>query len=90
MRPGEYSRQHKARPGNLEGFNKIMGKRIMLARKSKGWSQSELADKVNVSQVTICRLENGHDNISLSKFDSVLKALGIDFKWEFSPPSDPI
>ena len=36
-----------------------VGKRVAMLRKAKGWSQLELAEKLNVSDKTVSKWENG-------------------------------
>lgn len=73
----------KPRPGNNGLLNAKIGKKLKMLRVDKGMSQMELADKMGVSQVTICRVERGYDNISLSKIDSMVRALRARFSLEF-------
>lgn len=52
-----------------------MGKRIQKARKAKGWSQEQLAEKVDLSAVYIGMLERGEKTPSLEAFVAIVNAL---------------
>lgn len=53
-----------------------IGQRIRKLRREEGISQSELANRLNVSRQVISRLENGKHNPSFEKIKRVLNALG--------------
>lgn len=53
------------------------GKRVAETRKSKSMTQSELADKVNMSVVTIAYIETGKRWVRLSTLDRIAKALKV-------------
>ena len=38
---------------------KELGREIALLRKQKGWTQTELAEKIGVSRAFVCNLERG-------------------------------
>lgn len=44
-------------------------------RKRKGWTQSDLAERLNVSQQTVSRMEVNADNISWVRLHDVLNTL---------------
>lgn len=52
-----------------------MPKLIRSLRKRKGWSQIELADKLNTTQQAISRMENDASGLSLKNLFSVLAVL---------------
>ena len=54
-----------------------LGMRIKFLRKSKGWSQEDLALEANVNKNYICDLENGRRNPSLDILERIAKALNI-------------
>jgi len=56
---------------------KDVGTRIRHYRAQKGLSQSELANRVNIGQSAIYKIENGFSNTSISKLIDIAKALGI-------------
>ncbi len=51
------------------GIQKEIGRRIAQERKSYKFTQEELADKVNVSRVSIARMEGGHQLRLRTLFD---------------------
>lgn len=52
-----------------------VGQDIRVARRALGWSQTELANRAQVSRPTIARVETGV-NISTGTLEKVAKALG--------------
>ncbi len=52
-----------------------VGQDIRVARRALGWSQTELANRAQVSRPTIARVETGV-NISTGTLEKVVKALG--------------
>ena len=52
-----------------------VGRDIRVARRALGWSQTELANRAQVSRPTIARVETGV-NISTGMLEKVAKALG--------------
>lgn len=53
------------------------GKRIAEVRKSKGLTQSQLAERVNMSVVTIAYIETGKRWVRLATLDKIAQALGV-------------
>lgn len=56
---------------------KAFGRRIAEVRKSKRVTQSELAERVNMSVVTIAYIETGKRWVRLSTLDKIAKSLGV-------------
>jgi transcriptional regulator with XRE-family HTH domain len=52
--------------------------RIATIRKNKGYTQSEIAEKLHVTQVQYGRYESGKSDLSLTKFVQLIKILEID------------
>lgn len=52
-----------------------VGQDIRVARRALGWSQTELANRAQVSRPTIARVETGV-NVSTGTLEKVAKALG--------------
>ena len=48
------------------------------ARKAKGWTIDELADKADVSRMTVIRWERGETGYKYETVERVARALGID------------
>ena len=54
-----------------------VGLRIKNKRKSLGWSQEELAARMNLkSKSTICKIERGEDNLTTDNVQKYADALG--------------
>lgn len=56
---------------------RIFGERIEAARKKKGLTQEELAERVNVSQSMINHIENGNKKPSLETAVALAIELGV-------------
>ena len=56
---------------------RIFGERIEAARKKKGLTQEELAERVSVSQSMINHIENGNKKPSLETAVALANELGI-------------
>ncbi len=57
-----------------------VGLKIKQAREKRGLTQKEFADKLNISQQVISRIEGGKQNISLETLKNICLALGVNFK----------
>lgn len=53
-----------------------MGKRIQQARTAKGWTQKDLAQKVNVKPADIRDIENGTAVLNMPLISKIRKVLG--------------
>lgn len=60
------------------------GKRIRDLRKQKGWSQEELADKVDLHRTYIGAIERGEQSVSIDKIEALAKGLRISLEELFS------
>jgi putative transcriptional regulator len=58
---------------------------LILARKEKGWTQSELAKALECTKTTISNWENGYATPKLSDAFKLAKALGKDINDIFLP-----
>ncbi len=56
---------------------RIFGERIEAARKKKGLTQEELAERVSVSQSMINHIENGNKKPSLETAVALANELGV-------------
>lgn len=59
-----------------EQVRRILGERLRALRKSRGLTQTELAERAGLSRPTVSTLERGND-VSLDTFLSVLRALDL-------------
>ena len=55
-----------------------VGKRIKALRESKGISQQDLADKSNIENTNISRIEAGRVNSTLATLSKISKALDVN------------
>lgn len=68
-----------------------VGARIRQIRKTKGWSQDELAKKCGITMNFIGHIERGTRKMSLDTFASLCRELGIDadaLLWGITKPSE--
>ncbi|MEZ0611980.1 helix-turn-helix domain-containing protein [Fibrella sp. WM1] len=61
-----------------------VGEMIREARRSKGLTQKEVADVLNVSEGTYSRYESGQANLSLLTINKIVKAIGLNLKMSLS------
>ena len=55
----------------------LMGQYIQLARKDRGWSEEDLADRAGISRITLRKIEKGELNISLGFAFEVATIVGV-------------
>ena len=60
-----------------ERVNTLFGRRLAAARRSRMISQSELADRMDRSRVTIANLESGKQNVQLHQVFALAEALDV-------------
>ncbi len=65
---------------NLKTFGKI----VILLRKSRGWSQEDLASRANLHRTYIGSIERGEQNISLKNIIRLAEAFSISLADLFS------
>jgi transcriptional regulator with XRE-family HTH domain len=58
--------------------------RIKFFRGLKGWTQEDMAEKLNMSVTGYGNIERGDTNVSLLKLEEVAKVLGIELQELFS------
>jgi transcriptional regulator with XRE-family HTH domain len=57
--------------------DKSFGELVQLARKSRGWSQDRLAVELKISQVSVHRIENGEQPVTLARAVEISRLLEI-------------
>lgn len=55
----------------------IVGKRIQMLRKAKGWTQKELAERLELATGTVQQYELGKRSPSVETLQSIAKLLGV-------------
>jgi transcriptional regulator with XRE-family HTH domain len=61
-----------------------VGKRIMMLRESKDWSQAELARRAGLTDKTLGAVEKGLTNSGIDVYAAIAKALGVEIGEIFS------
>lgn len=56
-------------------MKQVIGDNIASKRKEKGWTQTELAERVGVNQIQVSRWENGKHLPTLEQFVYIAEAL---------------
>lgn len=59
------------------GINTIIGKRIKELRKKAGFTQVEMAEKLNISVSGYCKLEGGYRSLSIENCMAISKELEV-------------
>lgn len=72
-----------------ESPRKILSYRIRSLRRAKGWTQADLADKINRSVEMVCHLECGMAATKLSTLQDIADALDVAFYELFLPADEP-
>ena len=54
-----------------------IGKKVMHIRKNKNLTQEQLAEKMDVSQQFVSRIERGRENLSVTSLKKTAEALGV-------------
>lgn len=64
---------------------KLIGKRIRVARKEAGFSQEQLGSKVGYSAMGISHIENGDRKIKLEDLQEIANELGLSIAYLLEP-----
>jgi len=59
-------------------MNTSIGKRIRSYREERGFSQEELAEKLNISRSTYQRIENGETNSWINHIENICTSLDVE------------
>jgi transcriptional regulator with XRE-family HTH domain len=54
----------------------IVGERLVLLRRRKGWTQPKLAREAGMSITTLNRVENAHTSLTMEKVAALARVLG--------------
>jgi len=65
-------------PAAVVSHLQLLGRRIRIARKRRGWSVEDLAGRARVNRNTLTALELGKPGVSWGAFATVLWILGLD------------
>jgi len=61
----------------MKPIKKLLGERIREIRKSKGFTQEQLAEMVGVEPRHISRVEGGYNSPSIERLAKISEALGV-------------
>lgn len=67
-----------------------ISRNIIKKRVERGWSQTELAERMATKQSVISRIESGDSNMTIKTLASVATALGIDVSELVEITEEPI
>jgi HTH-type transcriptional regulator/antitoxin HipB len=59
---------------------KQVGNTIRMARKRRGWSQTELAKRVGLTQDVISKIETGYGSLKLERMLAILATLELELQ----------
>lgn len=62
-----------------------LGRMVRLSRNQKGWSQTELAEKLGTSQRWVSEIENGKSRAELGRVLKCLRALDVTLEARIGP-----
>lgn len=72
-------------PSRDSAATSTLASNVKNLREQKGWTQDELAAKVNVKQAAISHIETGRANPTLLILENLARALGVDLPELLSP-----
>ncbi len=64
----------------MKEFRKLLGRRLRTLRKSRRWSQEELAERAELTGKFIGEVERGEKGITLDSLYSISNALGVPLR----------
>lgn len=68
----------------------ILGERLKRARKDRGLTQEQLAERAGLSTRHIAKIEKGDVNPSFEVLSTLVKTLGVSFDAIFDPASEQV
>ena len=68
----------------------ILGERLKKARKDRGLTQEQLAERAGLSARHIAKIEKGDVNPSFEVLSTLVKTLGVSFDAIFDPASEQV
>jgi transcriptional regulator with XRE-family HTH domain len=70
-------------------LREIVGERIVLLRRRKGWTQPELAHQAGMGITTLNRIENAHASMTMEKVVALARVLGTSADYLLGLSDDP-
>ena len=68
----------------------VLGERLKKARKDRGLTQEQLAERAGLSTRHIAKIEKGDVNPSFEVLSTLVKTLGVSFDAIFDPASEQV
>jgi len=62
----------------MEDVRRLVGERVQMLRKRKGFSQEELAGRIGIDTSSLSRLERGAHYPSMETLDKIRQELGVE------------
>jgi transcriptional regulator with XRE-family HTH domain len=66
-------------PARNSQVAKALARNVRRLRKDKGWSQDELAAKLQIEQMAVSLIENNRANPKLETLEAIATCLGVRF-----------
>jgi transcriptional regulator with XRE-family HTH domain len=70
-------------------LRQIVGERLVLLRRRRGWTQPELAHRSKMGITTLNRIENAHNSPSIEKLVALAQQLGCSTDYLLGLSDDP-
>ena len=74
---GRSRSRNKRFPTRNSQVAKALARNVRRLRKDKGWTQDELAAKLNIEQTSVSLIENGRANPTLQTLEAVAASFGV-------------
>ena len=74
----------------LEDILKVVGENIKLARLRRKITTTMLAERTNISRVTLRKIENGESSVMMGTYANVLFCLGLEKDLLLLASNDPL
>ena len=68
----------------MAGIQQLLGQNIRILRKQRGWTQAELAEKINVTTPFMTLVERGQRGVSLSTVEDLASVFEVTLSTLFS------
>ena len=68
----------------------LVGQKIRQIRKSRKWTQSDLASRIGVTQSDLSRMENGEYKVGLDTLFRILQVFELSMSNFFEEPAEPL
>lgn len=68
--------------------NEVIGKKLKALRKTKGLTQQNLADMLNIQRATVCNYELGRRSPHLTELQRIASALGVSLEYFGVSPNE--